>query len=255
MMAGRILAPWPNRLDGGAWLLGDDPQRLEVNEPERGNAIHGLLAHHRYDISYRDSSSIRLEAVLDARHGYPFQLRLAVEYQATDEGVRVRHHVTNLSEGRAPFALGAHPYLGIDHAPACDLEIRVRADAVLEVDDRLLPCGIARVGTDGSDLRNWTPVQKATPHACFAALEVSDGLIRHGIRRPGEAEVELWADPGFSYVQVYVTDGLRGLAPGELAIAIEPMTAPANALRSGWGLRWLSPDDTWSGEWGIRLVS
>ncbi len=32
------------------------------------------------------------------------------------------------------------------------------------------------------------------------------------------------------------------------------MTAPANALNSGEGLRWLEPDETWTGTWGIRRV-
>ena len=35
------------------------------------------------------------------------------------------------------------------------------------------------------------------------------------------------------------------------AIAVEPMTAPADALNSGLGLRWIEPGASWSGHWGI----
>ena len=35
-------------------------------------------------------------------------------------------------------------------------------------------------------------------------------------------------------------------------MAIEPMTAPPDALNSGDGLRWLSPGDTWEARWGIQ---
>ena len=37
------------------------------------------------------------------------------------------------------------------------------------------------------------------------------------------------------------------------AVAIEPMTAPADALNSGVGLRRLNPGETWTLEWGITL--
>jgi aldose 1-epimerase len=37
-----------------------------------------------------------------------------------------------------------------------------------------------------------------------------------------------------------------------VAIAIEPMTAPTNALNSGRDLKWLAPGETWSVTWGVR---
>jgi aldose 1-epimerase len=35
-------------------------------------------------------------------------------------------------------------------------------------------------------------------------------------------------------------------------VAIEPMTAPANAFNTGAGLRWLAPGESWTLRWGIR---
>jgi aldose 1-epimerase len=35
------------------------------------------------------------------------------------------------------------------------------------------------------------------------------------------------------------------------AVAIEPMTAPADAFNSGQGLRWLAPGEDWVVRWGI----
>lgn len=37
-----------------------------------------------------------------------------------------------------------------------------------------------------------------------------------------------------------------------LALAIEPMTAPADALNSGVGLTWLDHGETWAASWGIQ---
>src|SRR5439155_521922 len=40
--AGQLLAPWPNRVDGGRYVFGGTEYQLALTEPARGNAIHGL---------------------------------------------------------------------------------------------------------------------------------------------------------------------------------------------------------------------
>src|SRR6266516_3945170 len=40
--AGQLLAPWPNRIDGGRYEFGGASLQLELSEAARGNAIHGL---------------------------------------------------------------------------------------------------------------------------------------------------------------------------------------------------------------------
>jgi aldose 1-epimerase len=39
---GQLLAPWPNRIDGGRYTFGDAGHQLALTEPGNGNAIHGL---------------------------------------------------------------------------------------------------------------------------------------------------------------------------------------------------------------------
>lgn len=255
MSAGVVLVPWPNRVDGGMWEHDGRLQQLELNEPELGNANHGLLSETRYRVASVDTNALRLEAPIRGRPGYPFHLETAVEYRLVADGVRVHHEITNAGERTAPVAVGAHPYLRIGNAPSRDLEIRIRASAMLDLDERNIPNGVSSVVAAGCDLRDWMPLDDVVRHGCFAALELSDGLVRHGLRDRSGVEVELWADAAFGFAQLYVTDALPGLGTGELAVAIEPMTAPPNALRSGIGLTWLEPGERWSAEWGIRLAS
>jgi len=40
--SGQLLAPWPNRIDGGRYTLGGVSYQLDLSEPAHGNAIHGL---------------------------------------------------------------------------------------------------------------------------------------------------------------------------------------------------------------------
>jgi aldose 1-epimerase len=255
MSAGVVLVPWPNRVDGGVWEHDGRLQQLELNEPEFGNANHGLLSETRYRVASVNTDVLRLEAPIELRTGYPFHLETAVEYRLSTDGVRVRHEITNVGDRRAPVAVGAHPYLRIGNAPSRDLEIRIRASAMLDLDERYIPNGISGVAAAGCDLRDWMPLDDVVWHGCFAALELSHGVVRHGLRDRRGVELELWADAAFGFAQLYVTDALPGLGAGELAVAIEPMTAPPNALRSGIGLTWLEPGEQWSAAWGIRLIS
>ena len=41
--AGQVLAPWPNRIRDGAYTFGERSYQLDLSEPARGNAMHGLV--------------------------------------------------------------------------------------------------------------------------------------------------------------------------------------------------------------------
>jgi aldose 1-epimerase len=67
----------------------------------------------------------------------------------------------------------------------------------------------------------------------------------------GDTGASLWADAGFGYLMVYTGDTLGELHRRRRAVAIEPMTCPPNALRTGKDLRSLEPGQGWSASWGI----
>jgi aldose 1-epimerase len=60
----------------------------------------------------------------------------------------------------------------------------------------------------------------------------------------------VWADEAFSWWQVFTADTLTG-ARHRRAIAVEPMTCPPDAFRSGRDLVVLEPGQSWHGAWGI----
>jgi aldose 1-epimerase len=79
----------------------------------------------------------------------------------------------------------------------------------------------------------------------------SDGRARVELDHPdGAAGATLWADERFGYLMVYTGDTL----PEEerrTAVAVEPMTCPPDALRSGTDVVVLRPGARWTGSWGI----
>ena len=70
--------------------------------------------------------------------------------------------------------------------------------------------------------------------------------------RGGAGAVELWVDGGFSHLMVYTGDNVAQPDRRRHAVAVEPMTCPPNALRTGDDLVVLAPGQTWQAHWGIR---
>ncbi|PZF82397.1 aldose 1-epimerase family protein [Jiangella anatolica] len=255
LAAGAVLAPWPNRVDGGRWMLGGVEQQLEITEPEAGHAVHGLLMRTRYTRGSRTDASVTLAADVAPQPGYPFALETSVEYELTPDGVIVRHRLRNAGHDTAPVALGIHPYLRVGDVPVRDLTLTVPAGRAFRIDDRSIPTGTYDVTGTDDDLRGGVPVGEGPGHACYTDLDVDgSGVITSALRAPDGRTVELWQEPAFGYVQLWVTDYFPGPDGPADAIAVEPMTAPPNALRTGEALRWLLPEETWTLTWGLRLT-
>lgn len=252
MGAGIVLAPWPNRIRDGRWTHDGVTRQLAITEPARNNAIHGLLRYSEYTPIARERDSVTLRAVIYPQLGYPFLLGTAVHYELVSDGLQVTHFVENLGAEAAPVAIGSHPYLKIGGVPTADLELRLDAASHIEVDDRLLPTGEVPVDGTEWDFREGRRVGDIDLDDAFGELASEDGQVLHTLTAPDGRSVSIWADDEFDYVQVFTTREFPG-EDGDVAIAVEPMTAPAEAFNSGRGLRWLGPGEEWQLTWGIRF--
>jgi aldose 1-epimerase len=245
---GITLAPWANRVEDGVWYLNGKKLQLDITEVSRNNASHGLLRNSSYELVDEDEHSVTLEAAVFPQHGYPFLLRHRVRYElAEDLGLVVRQTLINDAQEPAPFVLGAHPYLRLGDVPSEELTVSVDARTRLVADDRLIPRGTEPVGGD-FDLRGGRLVGTLNLDSAYTDLKFDGGVARHTLRAPDGRTVSLWQDESCGYVHVFVTTEFPGRAK---AVAIEPMTGPANAFNSGEGLRWLAPGEQFSMTWGI----
>jgi aldose 1-epimerase len=246
---GIVLMPWPNRVKDGVWELDGVPQRLALTEPALGNASHGLLRFRPYTLVERSDSIVTQAATIFPEPGYPFILDTTATHELDTEGLTVTHTVTNRGDRSAPVAVGAHPYLRIGDVPATQLTLTVRAGTRFETDDRRNVTGRAPVPGTSFDLSEGRTV---------ADLDLDDGFgdlaapSEHVLTAADGRTVTLWGDESFAYVQVFTHRAFATKQPGEVALAVEPMTAPANALNTGEGVRWLEPEETWTVQWGIR---
>ncbi|KRF33569.1 aldose 1-epimerase family protein [Yonghaparkia sp. Soil809] len=248
---GIVLAPWPNRVRDGRWVHEGTALQLDITEVERSNAIHGLLRNTPYRVVEKWDDSVTLGAAIVPQHGWPFHLWTTVQYALTGNGIRVTHSATNIGTHAAPIAFGAHPFLAVGDHPVDELTITARTVEHVIVDDRLNPDGLEPVAGTLFDLSDGVAVKDARFDDAWRVEPDGDGIIRTVLSAPDGTETELWQGREWEWLQVFVTRIFPGAHGQQTGIAVEPMTAPADALNSGIGLRWLQPGESWSGSWGI----
>lgn len=248
---GVTLAPWANRVEDGVWYLNGKKQQLDITEVSRNNASHGLLRNAAYELVDESEFSVSLEAPIFPQHGYPFLVRHRVQYAlAEDLGLVVHQTLFNDSQEPAPFVLGSHPYLRLGDVPAGELVLTVDAGSQLVADERLIPRSSEPVSGD-LDLRGGRTVAELDIDVAYTELAFDGGVARQTLQASDGRSVSLWQDEACRYVHVFVTDKFPGRAK---AVAIEPMTGPANAFNSGDGLRWLPAGESFTMAWGISAA-
>jgi aldose 1-epimerase len=248
---GQTLIPWPNRLGGGRYTFAGQDHRLALTEPAKGNAIHGLTRWANWTVAERAADRATMAYRLHPQPGYPFQLDCTLEYALSDAGLAVRTTATNTGDDPCPYGTGAHPYLSPGRGTVDTVDtVSVRAPGTryLPVDDAGLPTGVEDVAGTPYDLRAGRSLAGLVLDHCYTGLERdADGLARVEL-----AGVRLWLDAGYPYLQLFTGDTIAPERRRQ-GLAVEPMTCPPDAFRSGEGLHVLEPGRTIATNWGIEV--
>jgi aldose 1-epimerase len=237
-----LLHPWANRLAGTHYVIAGRPVQIDPVSPllhrdPNGLPIHGLLgpcgAWQAAEPTATEASA-RLSATLDASDvpglldafPFPHRLRLVVDLQADALAISVL--LTATGDVDVPVAFGWHPYFQLPRTPRAAWDLELPAMTTLELDELLLPTGVERT-FDG--LR--TPLGSLTFDDAFGGVEPwAEFAISAAGRR-----VAVSFDDGYPCAQVYAPDD-------QDVVALEPMTAPGNALVSGAGLSLVPPGES-----------
>jgi aldose 1-epimerase len=248
---GQLLIPWPNRIEDGSYEFDGRTNQLPLSEPEADNAIHGLVRWASWTIRDEEPGRAVLEHVLHPQPGYPFTLALAVEYALSESGLRVQTTATNVGADPCPYGEGAHPYLTVGTETIDPVVLRIPARTVTRSDARNLPVASGPVEDTEYDFRSARPIGATVLNNAYSRLERDgDGLARVDLHDPGSGRgLTLWVDDAYGYLQVFTGDPLPDVA--RRSLAVEPMTCPANAFRSGEGLIRLEPGESFTSVWGL----
>lgn len=263
---GKQLMPWPNRVGDGVYSLEGVDYRLALTEPERGNALHGLVCWQPWEAVEIGPERITCETMLYPQPGWAWTLRCRVTYALDDDGLTVTPWVRNETKAPstggatpAPFGYSAHPYVTAGETDVGAAEVTLPGRSRLQVDpERLLPIGAtlaastapvdAATRLDGALLR-----ERDLDLAYTAMTADADGRWRAIVTDPSTGRSStVWAPAdAYPWAQIFTGGALPEPARRRTGIALEPMTCGPDALRTGEGLILLASGDEWSAPWGL----
>ena len=247
-----LLYPWANRLARSRFeLAGRDvdvalaqpPPKLDGN----GLPIHGLLGaaggwsvlrHAARDDGGELSARFELEPVGPLTAGFPFPHRLELTATVVGRTLSVRTRVEADRGSPVPIAFGFHPYLALPGVRRAEWRLRAPLATRLALDPQGLPTG-ERSPVEPLD----GPLGEATYDDAYLAPAGGQPFELSG----GGRRISVAFGAGYDYAQLYAP-------PGDELIAIEPMTAPANALIDGGeGLRVIEAGAHFEAEFAITV--
>jgi aldose 1-epimerase len=252
---GAPLIPWPNRLGDGRYTFDGEERQVALTEPAKRNAIHGLLRWRNWRALEIDADRVVMSTTLYPNDRWPFALGLEIEYRLSPAGLSVETRATNIGDGPCPYACGQHPYLSPGDGRTvdeCSLELPA-ATRILTDPERQLPTGREAVEGTEFDFRKARPLGSLQMDYPFTDLtRDSDGRVWVSLARPDGVTASLWVDAAYPVIEVYTADTL---APERRrrGLAVEPMSAPPNALQTGDCVVRLEPGEGHTARWGVGL--
>ena len=249
---GQVLAPWPNRIEDGSYEFEGKRMQLPLTEPQNGNAIHGLVRGATWSLVEQEPDRVLLEYVLEPQPGYPFAVAFRIEYALSASGLAVTTAAQNFGVEPCPYGLGQHPYLTLGTPSVDTLRLEVAAETVLISDQRGLPVRSESVAGTEFDFRAGRTIGPTVLDNAYTGLERgSDGRARVLLDDPdGGSGLTLWVDESYAYLMVFTGDSLPDV--DRRSIAVEPMTCPPNAFRTGESLIHLGAGESTASTWGIE---
>ncbi len=216
-----LLAPWANRLSEWRYRAAGitvDLEGLTIPVDGNGLPIHGfLVGQPGWEVEQLgtrgDAARLRAAMTVDGP-AFPFPHRIEITAIVRDPELRITTRFVPTGTRAVPIAFGWHPYLRLPSESRSQWRLRLPARRHLILDPRGIPTG--EVVSEASER---APIGRRTFDDGYALGR--DGRL--AIENDLGQSVELRCGPGYSFAQVWVPGG-------KPFTALEPMTAPTNAL-------------------------
>jgi len=246
-----LLYPWANRLAGFDYSVAGHSVRVphdssRVRLDAAGLPIHGViggrLAWKLSDAPGPEVSSLAAslswsEAQPELFEVFPFRHELRYQARLREGRLEIELSVHACGEDAVPLAFGFHPYLSPPGASRERWQIELPAMRALVLDSAQIPTSPGRE----LEAERFELDAREFDDGFDAVAEPARFSVTAAARR-----IELTFLQGYPCAQVFAP------AAGQF-ICFEPMTAPANALRSGEGLRLLAPGERFTASFAIAV--
>jgi aldose 1-epimerase len=254
-----LLFPWPGRIAEARFTFAGREYRVPVNEPARGNSIHGFACEKAFRVVRRGPYFI--SAILDsAEHPelalvWPWPFSLELDYEVGN-GLRLRARIANTGDSTMPFGFGAHPYF---HAPLSPpgaraaMLVQLDADARWPLDANFIPTGVTESLAGKYDLRAPRLLDSLTYDDAFRMSTPADSAKPRArlIDPAAKVAIDVLADSSFGNFVVYAP-------PESPVVALEPYTCAPDAFNLAArgieaGMRTLAPGRVFEARLELRL--
>jgi aldose 1-epimerase len=243
-----LLYPWANRLaalhyraaarevnlDAASSILHFDDKGLPMHGVPWGQ-LHWKVLEAKPDsfLAHLDWNRMELLAL------FPFPHCVEISGEITANSLTLRTKILADSGSAVPVTFGFHPYFGIPHVPRAQWRVQFPAMRKIQLDSRGIPTGATEdVGAFDSLLGD------RSFDDGFVLLDDSARFSLAG----GGCTIEVSFLEGFTHAQIF--------APKDKDfIALEPMTAPTDALVSGDGLRIVEPGRQFQASFRITVAN
>ncbi|MDE3094626.1 MAG: hypothetical protein KGK07_01320 [Chloroflexota bacterium] len=235
-----VMAPWPNRIAGGAFAY--DGARYDVPRNLDGHAAHGVAFDRPWRVEYASERGCVLSVRFDER--WPFGGGAMQRLTLLDDGVEQRIDV--YGAGRAfPAGAGWHPWFRRDVRPGAEPRVLIDADEVYEL-RAMIPTGALLPVAGETELRAYPALDDRRLDTCYrhprGALRVCWGDI----------ELTLASSANVRHAVVYTP--ARAFSVEPQTCAIDAFNLDARGLATGVAIvepgRPLVATTTW--RWRLR---
>ncbi len=248
-----FLHPWANRLGADRFKVGG--REVDLTLPDlpldrdgAGLPIHGLLSaapgwrvarHAELEPGGVLAASFDFAAYPHLLEAFPFPHLVEIEATLVEGSLEITTNLTATGEVAVPVSFGFHPYLCLPGVPRVEWELEAPVHERIALDERELPTGArepAAIEPGPLGGRTYDDAFLAPPPGTAFALTGPDRRI------------EVRMDSGYPFTQVYAPDDID-------AVAIEPMTAPTDALVTGGAeLTFVPPGETFTAGFSISVL-
>lgn len=236
--ASAILFPFTNRIKDGEYTFNNSKYKLNCNEVDKSNALHGLVYDKTFvcinNVLESDYASVTLQYISDGKmKGYPFKFNIELTYTLCESGIILSINIINKDKKTFPFSLGWHPYFN-----SKDLDnstINFESNTKYVFDNQLIISGAIPLDIE-------MPFQ-------LQGVKLDNGylLLTNEIDFSSpEYALNLKSTAKENFLQLYTPNQPN-------TIAIEPMTGAANNFNNKIGLQTLQPNTTYNVKWYMAI--
>ena len=236
--ASSIQFPFVNRIKDGKYTFNNSKYKLNCNEVDKNNALHGLVYNKTFVCTKKaltlHYASVTLQYKDNGKHqGFPFKFNIELTYTLNKKGIILSVNIANKDKKTFPFSVGWHPYFYSKNLDNSTLNFSSNKKYVFD-NQQIIS------GTTDLNIEMPFQLKAVTLDDCYP-LKTNE----IDFSTP-EYSFNIGSTSKENFLQLYTPEVHN-------VIAIEPMTGAADNFNNKIGLQTLQPNECYNMKWLIAI--